>query len=165
MALTPPRRLQASCQNGFFASNNRPTICLWAGLFTGLLLAMLGELIGFWPHGHQINDPIMIGLALGSLLKGFIYFDWAAFITPDLVYAGTGVLCWTILAGLARRSQRRLMTAQVRRATKVAVVVAIVPVAAVELTGLQVAIWYLLAFFLAAGIAGMTAAFLHRWRF
>jgi hypothetical protein len=163
MASTPPKRWQTACNNGFLDPEKKPTVCLWAGLIIGLGFAVLGEIVGFWPSGHQLNDPMLLGLAIGSLLRGFTYFDWFGFFIPVIVNGLVGSLTWLLVTQFARRSRRTLSMAEVRRAVSAAVLVGLVPVLVSEISGFQVLLWYAVSFFLASSIAGMTAGFLHRW--
>ncbi len=161
----PPQvtRLSTACANGYLNTLGRPTLCLWSGLLIGAAAAGLGGLIGLLPTGHQINDPILLALTLASLMRGFLYFNWFAFLVTVTIYAAIGALTWLILVWLGQRSGLGVMTAEVRRAVRAAVLISVIPVLIAEISGIQVIIWYALAVFLSMSVAGMTAAFLHRW--
>lgn len=106
---------------------------------------LLGGWIGFLSSGHQLNDPIYLALSINSILKGFLYFNWLAFLTPLFYSLALGLAADLTAKLLALRADRRLMAVESRSAATIAAVLSAAPVGVKEVGGFQVLIMYALA--------------------
>ena len=138
-------QLQSACGEGFLDSDNRPSICIQAGLIVGGISAIIGGWIGFLSTGHQLNDPIYLSISINSILKGFLYFNWAGFITPLIYSVALGLAAGLTAKLLASRAGRRLFSDESAGAATVAALLSAAPVWAKEVSGFQVLIMYALA--------------------
>jgi hypothetical protein len=94
--------VQSACPDGYLTEQKRPTLCLCAGVGLGLVAALLSWGIGFAPSGHQLNDPIPLGLAISNLPRGLLYFDWSGLAQALEFPIGIGLLSWFLLRELTR---------------------------------------------------------------
>ena len=137
--------MSSACGEGILDSNNRPSICLLAGLMVGGAGAIMGAWIGFLSSGHQINDPIYLSLSLSSIFKGFLYFNWSALLTPLAYSIALGMAAGLTAKLLAIRAGRRLFAQESQSAATLATILSVAPVWVREVRGLQVLIMYALA--------------------
>ncbi len=137
--------LRSACSEGFLDADNRPSICLLAGVIVGGLGAIIGGWVGFLSSGHQLNDPIYLAISINSILKGFLYFNWAAFFTPVVYSIVLGLTAGVTAKILAVRTGRRLFSDESSRSATVAALLSAAPVWVKEVSGFQVLIMYALA--------------------
>ncbi len=151
-----------ACPEGWFAGSFRPSLCLIAGLLVGTTVAILSSAIGNLPSGHQFNDPILLGLAIGILLRSLIYFNWAHFLLTLGMPVLVGTASWFLLRLLARSAGRQVLTDQAGMAARSATLIAAAPVWFVEVDAFQVLIWYGISTWLAMIAASLVARSLIR---
>ncbi|MDK1029729.1 MAG: hypothetical protein QGD88_10250 [Anaerolineae bacterium] len=151
-----------TCSDGYLTSNNRPALCLYTGVGLGIAVAFVAWQIGYLPTGHQLNDPIMLGLALGSLTRGLLYFNWIGFTQGFVFSIGVGVASWFLARTLARKLTLSLNSEGVRRTATAALITSILPVLINEVDAISVLIWYGISIVLSMFFARISAKSLHR---
>ena len=52
----------------------------------GLVFALFSWTVGLAPSGRYLNDPIALGLAIGSLPRGTLYFNWVGLLQALAFY-------------------------------------------------------------------------------
>ena len=149
--------IPSACGEGFLDANNHPSICLLAGAIVGGFGAIIGEWIGFLSSGHQLNDPIYLSISINSIFVGFLYFNWAGFLTPLVFSVVLGIAAALTAKLLASRAGRRLFSDESGGAATIAALLSAAPVWLVEVSGLQVLIMYALATWLSIIIARIIA--------
>ncbi|MCH7662596.1 MAG: hypothetical protein IH859_01850 [Chloroflexi bacterium] len=137
--------MPSACGEGFLDADNRPSICLLAGVIVGGFGAIIGGWVGFLSSGHQLNDPIFLALSISSILKGLLYFNWTAFLTPLVFSIMLGLAAGVTAKILAVRAGRRLFSDESGRSATVAALLSAAPVWIKEVSGFQVLIMYALA--------------------
>lgn len=146
-------KLPSACAEGLLDARYRPSICLQAGLIVGAASVVLGAWIGFLSSGHQLNDPIYLALSISSIFKGFLYFNWSAFLTPLIYSIALGLAAGFTAIMLVIRAGRRLTAQESGNAATVAALVSAAPVWVKEVSGIQVLIMYALATWLSVILA------------
>ena len=165
LELSPDQKVPqvaTACPAGWFSPRLRPSLCLSAGLLVGGAVAILSSMIGNLPSGHQFNDPILLGLSIGTLLRSLIYFNWVNFLITLGMPLLVGTASWFVLRTLARAAGRQTLTEQAQKAAKSATLIAAAPVWFAEVDAFQVFIWYGISTWLAMIAASLVARSLTR---
>ncbi len=150
------------CQRGWLSGRWRPSPCLLTGLLVGGTIAIASAMIGNLPSGHQFNDPILLALSIGTLLRSLIYFNWTNFFMTLTLPLVAGALSWILLRQIAGSTGRQLQSQNADMAAKSAVLVSVIPVLFAEVDAIQVLLWYGISTWLAMIIASMLARSLTR---
>lgn len=135
----------SACSTGLFDANKRPSICLLAGLIVGGVSALIAGWIGFLNYGHQLNDPIYLSISISSIFRGFLYFNWTAFLTPLVFAFALGLFAGLTAKLLAKRAGRRLHADESGSAARVAAIISSAPIWIIEVSSFQVFLMYALA--------------------
>lgn len=154
---------QSACPNGYLTTQKRPTLCLCAGVGLGLTAALLSQGIGYVFSHHQLNDPILLGLFIGSLPRGTLYFNWGGLLQALGYSIGIGILSWLLVRQFAQRNNLELFPDETQRTATAALLTSVVPVLISEVDGFQVLIWYGISTAFSTVLAGFTAKSLHKF--
>lgn len=157
-----PDKVRSHCPDGLLTDRKRPTLCLCAGVGLGLIAALLSWVVGYTSSGHQINDPIALGLAIGSLPRGTLYFDWTGLFQALGFSIGVGAVSAILLRILAHIRNLAIHPDEARRTATAALLTSVVPVLIREVDAFQVLLWYGIVTMFSAVLAGYTARSLQR---
>ncbi len=158
-------RIQTACEEGWLTANLRPTLCLWSGALVGGVSAVGSAVLGNMPSGHQLNDPLLLALSIGTVLRGFLYFNWINLAITIGYLLLLGSLVWLVLRALAARDGRKVIPVDANRAGKAAALISALPILIVEVDALQVLLWYAIATWLSMVVVSLAARqWAHRFR-
>ena len=158
----PVEMRPSACPDGFLTEQKCPTLCLCVGVGLGLATALLTWGIGFGFTSHQINDPIPLGLAIGSLPRGTLYFNWSGLFQALGYSIGMGIFSWFLVRQFAQRNNLELFPDESQRTATAALLTSVVPVLISEVDGFQVLFWYGISTMFSAVLAGFVAKNLQR---
>lgn len=153
---------RAACSNGFLTEKRLPSPCLLAGGGVGLFFALLSWGLGLLPTGHQFNDPIFLGLAIGAVIRGFLYFNWLGFAQAFGFSIGVGAVSWLLMRFLSNQMQQAFSSSDLRKTSNIAILVGAFPVLSTEIDGFQVALWYVVALMLSMRLSRVAVDLLQR---
>jgi hypothetical protein len=128
----------------------------------GLITALFAWAVGYTSSGHQINDPIALGLATGSLPRGTLYFDWVGLFRALGFSIGIGAASSILLRLLANLRHLEIHQDEAHRTATAALLTSVLPVLIREVDAFQVLLWYGIATMFSAVLAGYTARSLQR---
>ena len=157
-----PEKIQSPCPDSYLTQQNRPTLCLCTGVGFGFVVALVSWSIGFAPSGHQLNDPIALGLAFSSLPRGTLYFDWTGLLKALGFSVGVGAASLFFLRVLGNIKNLEIIPEEAQRTATAALLTSVLPVLIKEVDAFQVLLLYGIATMFSVVLAGFTAKSLQR---
>ncbi len=140
-----------------------------AGIKIGLLVGAVGLLFSFLLRdeitGRRLGDSLPLGLAIGQVLRGFLYFNWRSILVHvgfllGLIGAVTAVFHINIRQQMTRQ---QLTVEQVQRNAQTAVIINLVGVAIFEVDAFIVGFWYLISGLLSYMFSRFIAEKIAKW--
>ena len=115
---------------------------MFAGVGLGIFGGLLSWIIGYTPIGHQLNDPIYLGLSLSIIFNGLLYFNWAGFLQAFGYAVVMGIASLFLIVYLARYKNQIVSLDEAKKTAIIALVISSVPVFIREIDSIQVLLWY-----------------------